>query len=1343
MRFGILGQLSVSIEDAGPLPLGAFKVRSLLATMLCQPNEPVSAAHLIDAVWEEDPPRSAQKNLHLYVHQLRRLLQGQRVVRHPHGYALTVLPGELDADAFQELAGRGRQAVGTGELDQGRHLLAEALRQWRGPAFADLTSLAALQETIARLTEERWTVLEERLEADLAVGAYASVTAELNALVVDNPLREGLRRLQMLALYRSGRQADALRSYREGRRILIEELGVDPSPALQRLERSILTADPDLDAAPPAVGTRLRNRHVPFQLPVDIRGFTGRTDQLARLDAALADASDDHPRAVVATAVGGAGTGKTTLAVHWAHRVAKRFPDGQLYLDLRGCQGPGAAMSAHEAVRRLLDGLEVPAEQIPGDLEAQIGLYRSLLAGRRVLIVLDDAVDTEQVRPLLPGAPGCMALITSRNHLTGLVASEGAVPIVLDVFTREEAERMLAARLGRAVVEVEGPAVDRLITASARLPLALGIVAARAANLRGPALARLADEMSDENRELNVPDTGDAEALAAQAGASTRSIGEMERGRRRSPRPRSVDQLADALKLTGDDRETFTQTGRTLFWARRANRPKPSGPGPRDDLPAAPDTGWTPLRHLPADLPDFVDRSDELAAIDAALDPVAAGRLVAVSGPPGIGKTALAVHAAHRFAPRFPDGQLFIRLGDVGGERPGPAEALARLLRAFGVDGSALPAGPDERAALLRTRLAGRRILLVVDDVGGHQDVASFLPDGGVGMVVTSRLPLTGLPGVTAVDLRPLAASAGVELISRVAGAERVGQDRVAAQRVVAMCGGLPLAVRIAAARLAARPHWTVATLAERLADEQARLDELRHGDLAVRPELHLAHQGLSPAAARAFALLGALGTGTFPQWVVAALLDSPPAAGATALEELLDARLLDSAGADQAGQSRFRFHEITRLYARECRTRQVTDDQWRAALSRVATGWLALARAAAAGLCCERFHLDDPTHPAAVDDPRAIAAATERPVDWFEAERESLTALVLSCAAEGLAATARCLAGCAVDFHELRAYYGDWHRVTSAALAACRRHGDRPGEAAMLRGLGGYQLEVDAPETAVATLRAAHTLALEVGDRAGAAQARKDVGYVLSLSGRLDEAERELRAAASELDSAGRQATRAMALSNLGFLLRQRGDTAGAVRSVRAGLEVARACADTFTEAYAWRGLAGALLAHGQAAEARQAARQAASLFFTVGDAVGAAQSLRTLGEALAPDPRRAGEAEDALATAAEVFRERGHAWGYALTELSLGEIEAARDRPGAVDRLRRALSYWTKESVPALRGRTLVALANAAERAGDVPAARESLTAALEIYRGMDSPLAAGIADRLRQPLAGNQPA
>ncbi|MFC7640454.1 NB-ARC domain-containing protein [Streptosporangium lutulentum] len=473
-----------------------------------------------------------------------------------------------------------------------------------------------------------------------------------------------------------------------------------------------------------------------------------------------------------------------------------------------------------------------------------------------------------------------------------------------------------------------------------------------------------------------------------------------------------------------------------------------------------------------------------------------------ISGPPGVGKTALAVHVGHRLASWFPDGQLYAALRGATGDPAAPAEVLAQLLRVLGVDGPTLPAGVDARAGLFRARLAGRRMLLVLDDAGGYRHVEPLLPAEGIAVMVTSRLPLTGLPGVTAIDLRPLSGPTAVELLCRVAGAERVRAESAAAAELVTACGGLPLAVRIVAARLAARPHWTVGTLTERLADERRRLDELRHGDLAVRPGLQLTYQGLTPAAARAFALLGELDVPSFPEWPVAALLNVEPVAGAAALEELLDARLLDDLGPDRASQPRYRFHEVTKLYARECREAEIGRAEWAAALARAAGGWLALARQAQDRLHCDRLYLDDRSGAASVADPRAAAVAADRPVEWFEAERETLAVLVQACAGEGLAVTARGLAGCSADFYDLRGYYADWLRSMRVALEACRQAGDRPGEAAMLRGLGGCLVELDDPDEAVSTLRSARALAQEVGDRAGAAMARKHIGFVLSLTG-------------------------------------------------------------------------------------------------------------------------------------------------------------------------------------------------------------------------------------------------
>ncbi|GAA3193035.1 ATP-binding protein [Nonomuraea roseoviolacea] len=904
------------------------------------------------------------------------------------------------------------------------------------------------------------------------------------------------------------------------------------------------------------------------------------------------------------------------------------------------------------------------------------------------------------------------------------------------------------------------------------------------------------------------------EALAERAGMSSRSIAEMERSPARGPRPRSVEQLAAALGLTGAEREEFVEAGRALFWASRAGReprdPSASAPAPGRARPAAPaarreraredgarargdhaDTSAgagapgavrgegtyggeghdgqayggerhggqayggavpPPPRQLPADLPDFVGRGEELAVLRSVLDPAGhRARLAVVSGPPGVGKSALAVHAGHALASRFPDGLLYAALRGTSADPADPAEVLAQLLRVLGVAGAALPAGLDARGGLFRDRTAGRRVLLLLDDAGGYRQVEPLLPAKDVAVLVTSRLPLTALPGVTSIDLRPLPDPTAVELLCRVAGSERVRAEPVATAELVSACGGLPLAVRIVGARLAARPHWTAETLNLRLADERRRLDELCHGDLAVRPVLHLARQALSPAAARAFALLGEPDMPSFPEWAVAAFLGTEPASGAAVLEELLDARLLESLGPDQAGQPRYRFNEVTRLYARERRQAEIGAAEWKDALARAAGGWLALARRARDRLHCLRLHLDDRAVPAAVVDPAAAVVAAARPIEWFEAEREALAAVGGACAELGLAALARCLAGCCADFHELRAYYDDWRRATQSAHAACRRAGDRAGEAAMLRGLGTCLVELDDTDAAATALTAARDLSEEVGDVGGAAMASGEMGLLLSLMGRLDRAEAELRHAVERLGRAGLPLAKATALTSLGFLLRQRGETAMAVDVVRSALGIARSCGDPFAEAYVLRGLAGALLAHGRPGEAEGAARQAAILFDRVGDPIGTAQSLRSLGEALAqlPAPPSAAswaaspllaEAKAALAAAAAVFRQRGHRWGLALTELSLGEIEARQGLPEAAPRLRRSLRYWTTEQVPALRARTLVALASAAENDGD-PAACDLLRQAYGLYLELASPVAADLAARLGIP-GGTRP-
>ena len=814
------------------------------------------------------------------------------------------------------------------------------------------------------------------------------------------------------------------------------------------------------------------------------------------------------------------------------------------------------------------------------------------------------------------------------------------------------------------------------------------------------------------------------EALAERAGISSRSIGEMERARGRGPRPRNVESLATALDLNGDERDAFIDAGSSLFWGNRVG----SSEEPR--TPAA------PARHLPPDVVDFVGRDDELALLAATLHPrTTPSRVAAISGPPGVGKSALAIYASHRLAARFPDGQLYVVLGGEDRTPAEPADVLALLLRMLGVDGAALPPDVDARSALFRARIVRQRMLLFLDNAVGHRQVAPLLPPDGVAVIVTSRLPLTGLPGVTTIDLRPLPATSSIDLLCQVAGADRVLAEPDAAAALVAACGNLPLAVRVVAARLAARPQWTVRMLGDRLTDERRRLDELRHGDLAVRLTLQMTYRALSQPAARAFALLGALsslGVNTMPEWAVPALLDTPPTAASATVEELLDARLIEPVGPDRLGLQRYRFHEITRLYARECRETEVSETEWSAAFARVAGAWLGLARRARAALECERFHLDDPIATDPVPEPAVAGVVEARPVEWFETEREALAALVTACAAAGLAGTVRGLAACAAEFYELRGYYDDWHRVMKAALASCREAGDPAAEAAMLRGLGTCLVERDDLERAQATLCAARDLAEQVGDAPGAAMARKDLGYVLGLSGHLEAAEAQLRAAVDGLAQTDRDPVKVVAMANLSFVLRERGAADEAVKTVQSAMLTARRSGDRFALAYASRGLAGALLAVGRFDRAGRAARQAARLFRDINDPVGAAQSLRTLGEALDRDATRTLEAEEAFTDAAEIFRSRGHHWGLALTELSLGETRARRGDSRADALLRNSLKYWTNENVPALRARTLVALATVAEQADD-PSAVLLLTEAYEIYRNLQAPQAQELFHRL----------
>src|SRR5271157_1428260 len=441
---------SVEIGPAGGVmtPVAQPRLWVLRGLLGVAGGRMVTAEALVDGLWGEEWSPTRERNLHALVYQLRRRLAGlepgggARLARAGAGYRLALGPGELDVAVFGELAGQGREAARAGDAAAARELFGRALGLWRGAALADAAPLCGrLAGEAARLEEARLAVTEERIGCDLALGRHGEVAGELAGLVGEFPLRERLAVLLMTALYRCGRRGEALAAFEAARRVLAAELGLDPGPELAGLQAKVLADDPALaaPAAPGGVAPAMAAAAglVPRQLPAGAGFFAGREAELKELNALLGqaggeDGADEQSGAVVISAVAGmAGVGKTALAVHWARRVAGRFPDGQLYVNLRGYDAEGAAVTPEEVTGWFLLALGVPAGQIPADAQARSGLYRSVLAGRRVLIVLDNARDAAQVRPLLPGSAGCLVVVTSRSALAGLAAAEGARPLRL------------------------------------------------------------------------------------------------------------------------------------------------------------------------------------------------------------------------------------------------------------------------------------------------------------------------------------------------------------------------------------------------------------------------------------------------------------------------------------------------------------------------------------------------------------------------------------------------------------------------------------------------------------------------------------------------------------------------------------------------------------------------------------------------------------------------------------------------------------------------------------------------------------------------------------------------
>jgi DNA-binding SARP family transcriptional activator/tetratricopeptide (TPR) repeat protein len=591
LRVGVLGPVTVWNGNE-ELRVGQPRQQAVLGILAMRANRVISRGELVDAVWGQDPPASAEGGIYTYVAGLRRIIEPTRSARGPGrvlvssgaGYVLHLVPGQPDAVAFEQYLARARQQRKNGDPAGAIDALENALGLWRGAAFAGVPGPFAETERV-RLGELRSAAVEERADVLLELGRHEEVVPDLTALVTDHPLRERMRGLLMIALYRCGRPAEALRVFQDGRRVLAEELGIDPGTDLSRIYQQVLTSDPALNLAAeipgdgqaadagegpsrtrrpepgPGTSTRISRTAgmgprgsdgsvlpggtagpgvgqgaspgvgpgvspgvgrapswaagpgvpVPAQLPLDAPGFSGRRDELRALHAMVpaAEVAETEEPVPVVVVSGTAGVGKTALAIRFGRQVAKRFPDGQLYVNLRS-PDPGIPMEPDVALRFFLDAFGVPPHRIAVPLEERAALFRSLVDGKRVLIVLDNASNAAQVRPLLPGSPGCLVVVTSRNQMAGLVAAEGAALVTLDVLGDNEAHEMLARRLGPDRVAAEPQAADEIVAACARLPLALSIAAGRAVSRPKRPLAELAAELRDARGRLDALEAGEA-----------------------------------------------------------------------------------------------------------------------------------------------------------------------------------------------------------------------------------------------------------------------------------------------------------------------------------------------------------------------------------------------------------------------------------------------------------------------------------------------------------------------------------------------------------------------------------------------------------------------------------------------------------------------------------------------------------------------------------------------------------------------------------------------------------------------------------------------------------------
>jgi DNA-binding SARP family transcriptional activator/tetratricopeptide (TPR) repeat protein len=718
-------------------------------------------------------------------------------------------------------------------------------------------------------------------------------------------------------------------------------------------------------------------------------------------------------------------------------------------------------------------------------------------------------------------------------------------------------------------------------------------------------------------------------------------------------------------------------------------------PRPSTDAAQVPTPRNNPVANqLPPDVPDFTGRTEFLDRIIALASSTARTPIAVVSGVGGAGKSALAIHCAHLLTKDYPDGQLF---ADLRGHTVTVGDILGRFLRALGVRGVDLPDDPGERAELFRMQVADRRLIIVLDNARGEHQVRQLLPGAGQCMVIiTSRSRLSGIAGAEPIELDFLSSGQSVEMLSRIIGSDRVAGDPEAAATIATLCGGLPLAIRVAGAKLLARGHWPLRALATRLSDERKRLDELTVGDLAIRSSLGLHYDELTAAQRKALHLLALLDLPSFGSWLASPLLGVSLADAEDVVEQLVELRLVEVAGVDTIGRVRYRLHDLIRLYGAEQASVHEPPELVSAAVSRTLAVWTALVETCAAGLPRVTLGLRPTLTPGVELDPRLAEEAGDNPTEWLESETPAVVRAVERAHELGVDEhTATLITSLLSSPFATRNEFDGWQRTHDVALRAARKAGNKHAEAMLLAGLGQLFYEKDDFGTAFDHFQQALDSAVAIGDEAIQAVALVGLGTVQRDLAEFAKAQENLAAAVEIAERNDDRSVLAAATYGLGAISRDHGDLDAATTALSRSVEQYHALGDERGEALALRGLSLCKRAANDYAGAAQLSHQAWLLLDKVGDSLGAMYALQSRAKA---DIRRGhfDGVRDQLIACLETCTQRRDRFGIALVTRTLGEYALATgDTAEAGTRLKDALDKWTELALPLWQARTLRDLA------------------------------------------------